>query len=28
MRPLDKGNTPTDAAGSAMVVTAYKEWRY
>jgi hypothetical protein len=27
MRPLNKGNTPTDAGGNAIVVTAYKDWR-
>ncbi|MDO8967179.1 HNH endonuclease signature motif containing protein [Algoriphagus sp.] len=27
MRPLNKGNTPTDAAGNAIVVSAYRDWR-
>jgi len=27
MRPLNKGNAPTDAHGNAIVVTEYKNWR-
>lgn len=27
MRPLNKGNTPTDAAGNVIAVTQYKHWR-
>ncbi|MGN7818908.1 HNH endonuclease [Chitinophaga sp. 22536] len=27
MRPLNKGNTPIDAAGNAIVVTDYGDWR-
>lgn len=27
MRPLNKGNIPTDASGNIIVVTDYKQWR-